>query len=50
MTSARYVLNATVTDTTGSGFLSVAPDPNSREQYQNGTATPPARPVSSNLN
>ncbi|MGW0400331.1 PKD domain-containing protein [Streptomyces sp. NPDC003002] len=45
-----YVLNTTVTNTTGAGFLSVAPDPNTREQYENGTATPPARPVSSNLN
>lgn len=45
-----YVLNATVTNTTGVGFLSVAPDPNSREQYENGTATPPARPVASTLN
>ncbi|MEW2588363.1 PKD domain-containing protein [Streptomyces virginiae] len=45
-----YVLNTTVTNTSGSGFLSVAPDPNSREQYENGSATPPARPVASNLN
>ncbi|MFE9465436.1 PKD domain-containing protein [Streptomyces virginiae] len=45
-----YVLNTTVTNTSGNGFLSVAPDPNSPEQYENGTATPPARPVSSNLN
>ncbi len=45
-----YILNTTVTNTTGSGFLSVAPDPNSTEQYENGTATPPARPVASNLN
>ncbi|MFB7468248.1 hypothetical protein ACFCZ1_33025 [Streptomyces sp. NPDC056224] len=45
-----YVLNTTVTNTTGTGFLSVAPDPNTREQYENGTATPPARPISSNMN
>ncbi|MFE3560241.1 PKD domain-containing protein [Streptomyces sp. NPDC059193] len=45
-----HVVNATVTNTTGSGFLSVAPDPNSREQYENGTATPPVRPVASTLN
>ncbi|MFE9637200.1 hypothetical protein [Streptomyces sp. NPDC006463] len=45
-----HVLNATVTNTTGAGFLSVAPDPNSREQYENGTATRPTRPVASNLN
>ncbi|MEU9143985.1 PKD domain-containing protein [Streptomyces sp. NPDC048349] len=45
-----YVLNTTVTNTTGPGFLSVAPDPNSLEQYENGTATPPARPVASNMN
>ncbi|MFJ3861397.1 PKD domain-containing protein [Streptomyces sp. NPDC090085] len=44
------VVNATVTNTTGSGHLSVAPDPNSPEQYENGTAVPPARPTSSNLN
>ncbi|MFF9983248.1 PKD domain-containing protein [Streptomyces erythrochromogenes] len=45
-----YVLNTTVTNTTGSGFLSVAPDPNSHEDYEKGTATPPTRPISSNLN
>ncbi|MGP3683945.1 PKD domain-containing protein [Streptomyces sp. IBSNAI002] len=45
-----HAVNVTVTNTTGVGFLSVAPDPNSPEQYENGTATPPARPVSSALN
>lgn len=40
-----YILN-----TTGVGFQSVAPDPNTREQYENGTATLPACPVSSTLN
>lgn len=48
--AAAYVLNTTVTNTTGPGFLSVAPDPNSPEQYENGTATPPTRPLASNLN
>ncbi|MGW7460424.1 hypothetical protein [Streptomyces sp. NPDC054797] len=45
-----YVLNATVTNTAGAGFLSVAPDPNSGEQYDNGTALPPTRPSASTLN
>ncbi|MEU9143986.1 hypothetical protein [Streptomyces sp. NPDC048349] len=45
-----HAVNVTVTNTTGVGFLSVAPDPNTPEQYENGTATPPARPVASTLN
>ncbi|MGR4881578.1 PKD domain-containing protein [Streptomyces sp. LARHCF249] len=45
-----YVLNTTVTNTAGAGFLSVAPDPNSAEQYKNGTQVTPARPSASTLN
>ncbi|MFJ3926100.1 hypothetical protein [Streptomyces sp. NPDC090022] len=45
-----YALNATVTDTRGSGHLTVFPDPNTMEQYENGTAKPPVAPNSSNLN
>ncbi|MET9320721.1 hypothetical protein ABZX75_11125 [Streptomyces sp. NPDC003038] len=47
---AGYVLNTTVTNTRGPGFLSVAPDPNTWEQYKNKTAVFPDRPVSSTLN
>ena len=45
-----YVLNATVTNTKGDGFLAIAPDPNQAYQYQNGTALRPVPPVSSVLN
>ncbi|MFE6835323.1 PKD domain-containing protein [Streptomyces sp. NPDC057705] len=45
-----YVLNATVTNTTGTGFLSVAPDPNSLQQYKDKTAVFPERPGASTLN
>ncbi|MER5760209.1 hypothetical protein [Streptomyces sp. NPDC002082] len=45
-----YVLNTTVTNTRGAGFLSVAPDPNSVADYENGTNVWPERPVSSTLN
>ncbi|MCX5607095.1 hypothetical protein OHB39_05795 [Streptomyces sp. NBC_00047] len=45
-----YVLNATVTTTRGDGFLSVSPDPNTWDLYENGTAGRPERPVSSTLN
>jgi hypothetical protein len=45
-----FVLNTTVTDTHGSGFLAVSPDPNSVWDYQNGEAAEPAPPGSSNLN
>ncbi|MFJ7592742.1 hypothetical protein ACIQZO_36280 [Streptomyces sp. NPDC097617] len=45
-----YVLNATVTNTANSGFLSVAPDPNSLEDYRNGTTEPVEAPGSSTLN
>ncbi|MFB6614395.1 hypothetical protein ACIGFK_11555 [Streptomyces sp. NPDC085524] len=45
-----FVLNTTVTNTNGNGYLVVAPDPNTVEQYENGTAVPPQAPNSSNLN
>ncbi|WP_078622195.1 PKD domain-containing protein [Streptomyces sp. NRRL S-244] len=45
-----YVLNVTVTGTSGPGFLSVAPDPYAMDAYRNGSPTPPPRPVSSTLN
>ncbi|MFD9307364.1 hypothetical protein ACFWCB_32625 [Streptomyces sp. NPDC060048] len=45
-----WALNTTVTNTTGTGFLSVAPDPNFRYQYREGTAVTPQRPVTSALN
>ncbi|GGT08818.1 hypothetical protein [Streptomyces sp. KD18] len=44
------VVNATVTNTAGSGHLSIAPDPNTRLQYDRGTAVTPHPPHSSNLN
>ncbi|WP_143685596.1 PKD domain-containing protein [Streptomyces sp. 1331.2] len=45
-----WVLNTTVTNTSGPGFLSVDPDPNLWSAYKNGTADIPQRPVSSTLN
>ncbi|MCX5010686.1 hypothetical protein OG765_06785 [Streptomyces sp. NBC_00555] len=45
-----YVLNTTATNTAGPGFVSVAPDPNYRWQYDNGSWTWPAAPNSSTLN
>ncbi|MFI5761807.1 hypothetical protein ACIA8F_12785 [Streptomyces sp. NPDC051563] len=45
-----WVLNATVTNTTEVGFLSVAADHNQWSDYKDGTATAPERPVSSALN
>ncbi|MFB7173262.1 PKD domain-containing protein [Streptomyces sp. NPDC056254] len=47
---AGYVLNTTVTNTAGTGFLSVAPDPNTWDQYRNGQQVFPARPTASTLN
>lgn len=44
------VLNATVTNTAGTGFLTVSPDPNSWEAYQGGWDSWPTPPNSSNLN
>ncbi|MFE1830554.1 hypothetical protein [Streptomyces yangpuensis] len=45
-----WVLNTTVTNTRGDGFLSVTPDPNFWSDYVNGNAVTPPRPVSSALN
>ncbi|MFF1414456.1 hypothetical protein ACFVX6_32490 [Streptomyces sp. NPDC058289] len=45
-----WVFNATVTNTTEVGFLSVAADHNEGSDYRDGTATTPQRPVSSALN
>ncbi|MET9641274.1 hypothetical protein ABZY83_33495 [Streptomyces virginiae] len=45
-----WVLNTTVTNTRGAGFLSVAPDPNTTGSYADRTALTPVRPVSSTLN
>ncbi len=45
-----FALNTTVTNTKDTGFLSVAPDPYTREEYENGTAGWPATPTSSTLN
>ncbi|MFD7080772.1 PKD domain-containing protein [Streptomyces sp. NPDC002181] len=47
---AGYVLNTTVTNTQQDGFLSVAPDPNHPNDYDNGTDVFPTRPTSSTLN
>ncbi|MFB8394501.1 PKD domain-containing protein [Streptomyces yangpuensis] len=47
---AGYVLNATVTNTAGAGFLSVAQDPNTLEQYREGRRVLPERPTASTLN
>ncbi|MEW2413234.1 hypothetical protein AB0953_05870 [Streptomyces sp. NPDC046866] len=45
-----FALNTTVTNTRDAGFLSVSPDPYTKEEYQNGTAGWPATPTSSTLN
>ncbi|MGP3689413.1 hypothetical protein ACTVZO_32755 [Streptomyces sp. IBSNAI002] len=45
-----YVLNTTATNTAGPGFVAVAPDPNYRWQYDNGSESWPAAPTSSTLN
>lgn len=45
-----YVLNVTVTSTTGPGHLSIAPDPYPQDVYRNGRPVPPPRPTSSSLN
>ncbi|MDD9379968.1 hypothetical protein M8Z33_25565 [Streptomyces sp. ZAF1911] len=45
-----YVLNTTVTNPKGVGFLGVAPDPNSKEAYDGGWASAPGSPTSSTLN
>ncbi|MDX3533524.1 PKD domain-containing protein [Streptomyces sp. MB09-01] len=45
-----FVMNSTVTNTNGDGFLTVTPDPNSLDDYFNGTEFWPTPPNSSNLN
>ncbi|MFG2878906.1 hypothetical protein ACGFYU_28545 [Streptomyces sp. NPDC048337] len=47
---SALVLNATVTNTAGTGFLTVSPDPNSWEAYQGKWQSWPTPPNSSNLN
>ncbi|MFJ3927678.1 PKD domain-containing protein [Streptomyces sp. NPDC090022] len=44
------ITNATVTNTAGTGFLTVSPDPNSWSAYEGGWETRPIPPNSSNLN
>ncbi|MGW9073323.1 hypothetical protein ACWGQT_28255 [Streptomyces yangpuensis] len=48
--NTAYVLNTTVTNTRGEGYLTVAPDPNSLSAYKGGWDTWPTAPNSSNLN
>ncbi|MFI6149975.1 PKD domain-containing protein [Streptomyces sp. NPDC051109] len=45
-----FVLNTTVTNPKGAGFLAVAPDPNTIADYNNGTNVEVPIPTSSNLN
>ncbi|MFC1417916.1 hypothetical protein [Streptacidiphilus cavernicola] len=45
-----WVLNATVTSTKSSGYLTVSPDPNSYQAYQGGWEVWPTKPGSSSLN
>ncbi|MFE0605551.1 PKD domain-containing protein [Streptomyces sp. NPDC058892] len=45
-----FVLNTTVTNPEGDGYLTVTPDPNSIDDYINDTAGWPTPPNSSNLN
>ncbi|MFG2983046.1 PKD domain-containing protein [Streptomyces sp. NPDC048258] len=45
-----FVLNTTVTNTNGDGYLTVSPDPNTWDQYVNGAEVWPTPPNSSNLN
>jgi hypothetical protein len=47
---SAYVLNATVTNTAGSGDLAVGPDPNPYSAYLNGSYTPATAPNTSVLN
>jgi hypothetical protein len=47
---SAFVLNTTVTDTKGTGYLAVAPDPNSLSQYQNRTNGYIPPPTVSTLN
>ncbi|MDH6136334.1 hypothetical protein P3T37_005759 [Kitasatospora sp. MAA4] len=48
--STAVVLNTTVTDTKGGGFLTVSPDPNTLTQYDGTPAARPTRPNTSVLN
>ncbi|WP_405364825.1 hypothetical protein [Kitasatospora sp. NBC_00039] len=50
MALEAVVLNTTVTNPQGSGHLSVAPDPNTINDYMHGTAVRPTPPDSSVLN
>jgi hypothetical protein len=45
-----FVFNTTVTNTAGSGFLTVSPDPDTYQQYQNPNPPVISPPNSSNLN
>ncbi|MFB6517506.1 hypothetical protein [Streptomyces sp. NPDC056401] len=45
-----FVMNTTVTNPKDTGFLAVAPDPNSKEAYDGGWASAPGSPSSSTLN
>ncbi|MFD0267176.1 hypothetical protein ACFVGY_11340 [Streptomyces sp. NPDC127106] len=47
---AGYIMNTTVTSPAEAGFLSVAPDPNTPDDYLNDTVTVPVRPTASSLN
>ncbi|MER5487813.1 PKD domain-containing protein [Streptomyces sp. NPDC002812] len=48
--TTAFVLNTTVTNPKGAGFLAVAPDPNTGADYDNGTNIEVPIPTSSNLN
>ncbi|MFJ9940559.1 PKD domain-containing protein [Streptomyces erythrochromogenes] len=48
--NTAYVLNTTVTNTRGEGYLTVSPDPNSLSAYEGKWASWPTPPNSSNLN
>ncbi|MFJ9592520.1 hypothetical protein ACIRS3_07130 [Streptomyces virginiae] len=48
--NTAYVLNTTVTNTRGEGYLTVSPDPNTLSAYQGGWDSWPTPPNSSNLN
>ncbi len=45
-----FVLNSTVTNTQTDGHLTVFPDPNSIDRYQDGTYAWPTKPNASTLN
>ncbi|MBT2448939.1 hypothetical protein J7F03_17930 [Streptomyces sp. ISL-43] len=45
-----FVLNATATNTRDNGFLAVAPDSNTQDEYDHNAAGPPLPPTSSTLN